>query len=266
MDLGVKGKSYIVLGGSRGMGYETARILAAEGARLTLMSRTLEQVTTAGKTLEDEFGIEVLARAADGMVAGEVDKVVEESVERFGAPRGLLVTSGLTYHNGTILDIPDSDWEYNFQDVMMGHVRVIRAALPHMISAGGGSIVTTAAYSARAAKSFLFPYASLKAALVNFTKNLAKTYGAQGIRANCICPGTFETVRLTTRINDRMKETGCTHDEAERYYLFEVFKMPVALGRAGQPQEIADVMAFCLSERAQYMTGATINVDGGTDF
>jgi 3-oxoacyl-[acyl-carrier protein] reductase len=266
MDLGVRGKSYIVLGGSRGMGYETARLLAAEGANLTLMSRTQAQLEAAGKTIADEFGVEVLALAADGMASGEVDKVVAASIARFGAPRGLLVTSGLTFHNGTILEATDADWDYNFQDVLMGHVRAARAVLPSMIAAGGGQIVTTAAYSARAAKSFLFPYASLKAAVVNFTKNLAKTYGPQGVRANCIAPGAFATVRVNQRVDDIMAERDLSRAEARRYVMHEVFKMPVALDRPGEPHEIAEMMAFALSERAAYMTGAIINVDGGTDF
>jgi NAD(P)-dependent dehydrogenase (short-subunit alcohol dehydrogenase family) len=135
-----------------------------------------------------------------------------------------------------------------------------------MVAAGGGQIVTTAAYSARAAKSFLFPYASLKAALVNFTKNLTKTYGPQGIRANCVCPGAFETERVAANIDQAMRERGLDRAAASDYVMTQQYKMPVALGRPGQAHEAGELMAFLLSERAAYMTGATINIDGGTDF
>jgi 3-oxoacyl-[acyl-carrier protein] reductase len=266
MDLGVGGQSYVLLGGSRGLGYEAARVLAAEGARLTLISRTAEQVEAAAATLAAEFGAETLALTADAMAVGQVDAAIARSIERFGAPRGLLVTSGLTYHNGTILDLDDADWEHNFQDVLMGTVRAVRAALPAMIAAGGGQVVTTGAFSARAAKPFLFPYAALKAAIINFTKNLAKTYGGQGIRANCVCPGAFATVRVNERIDEAMAAQGLSRQAAAGYVMREVFRMPVALDRPGEAREAGELMAFLLSERAGYMTGAIVNIDGGTDF
>jgi NAD(P)-dependent dehydrogenase (short-subunit alcohol dehydrogenase family) len=266
MDLGVKGRSYVLLGGARGMGYEAGRVLAADGAKLTIISRTQASLDAAGAALKNDFGAEVLTISADAMSTEEMDKALAASVERFGAPRGILVTTGMTFRNGSILEVSDADWEHNFQDVMMGTVRGVRAALPHMLAAGGGNIVVSSAYSARVAKPFLFPYASLKAALVNFTKNLAKTYGGQGIRANCICPGAFATERLNERMDEVMRERKVDRAEAGRYMVQDVFKMPVALNRPGEPHEIGDVMAFALSERGGYMTGAVINVDGGTDF
>lgn len=266
MELGVTGKHYVLLGGSRGMGFEAGRVLAAEGARLTLISRTAAQVEAAAQTLAADFGIETLALTADAMQTEEVAGAIARSIERFGPPRGLLVTSGLTFHNGTVLELADSDWEHNFQDVLMGTVRAVRAALPAMIAAGGGQVVTTGAYSARAAKSFLFPYAALKAAIINFTKNLAKTYGAQGIRANCVCPGAFATVRVNQRIDEAMAARGGSREDAASHVMREVFRMPVALERPGEAREAGELMAFLLSERAAYMTGAVINIDGGTDF
>jgi len=266
MDLGVKGKSYIILGGSRGMGLEAARVLAAEGATLTLISRSQGPLEAAAKQLVRATGAKVGALAADATKAEEIDAAIAKSVAQFGPPRGLLITSGLTDRNGTILEASDDDWEANFQDVLMGTVRACRAALPSMLAAGGGQIVTSAAYSVRAAKSFLFPYASLKAAVVNFTKNLAKTYGEQGIRANCVCPGAFATDRVNARIEEAMRERKLGRAEAAAYVVRDVFKMPVAMPRPGEAHEAGDLMAFLLSERAAYMTGAIINIDGGTDF
>ena len=266
MDLGIKGKSYVLLGGSRGMGYETARLLAAEGARLTLISRTAPQVEGAARQISDEFGADAVGIVADAMKPNQIEEAVSRSINRFGPPRGLLVTSGLTFHNGTVLTTTDADWEHNFQDVLMGTVRAVRAVLPTMLEAGGGQIVTTGAYSARAAKGFLFPYASLKAAIINFTKNLAKTYGPEGIRANCVCPGAFATVRVNERIEEAMAAQSISRPYAAAYVMKEVFGMPVALERPGEASEAGELMAFLLSERAAYMTGAIVNIDGGTDF
>lgn len=266
MDLGVRDQNYIVLGGSRGMGFETARILAAEGARVALVSRTDTQLREAAATIAVESGVEPIVVAADAASPGDIDRAFGEIIGQMGPPRGLLVTSGLTTRNGTLLEVGDDDWTANFQDVLMGHVRACRAALPAMIANGGGQIVTTAAYSARAAKRFLFPYAAQKAAVINFTKNLAKTYGADGIRANCVCPGAIETVRVKAAIEAVMAETGLDSRAAAAEVMNNRFGMPVALGRSGRAGEVAELMAFLLSERAGYLTGAIVNIDGGTDF
>jgi NAD(P)-dependent dehydrogenase (short-subunit alcohol dehydrogenase family) len=266
MDLGVCGRSYILVGGSRGMGFETARVLAAEGAKLTLIGRDAERAADAARTLEVAFGAEALALTADGAQAGELARAVAGSVERFGAPRGLLVTSGLTDRNADILTADEADWEHNFQDVFMGAMRAAKAVLPAMLAGGGGQIVTCGSFTSRVPKGRLFPYAAMKAAVVNFTKNLARTYGAQGVRANCVCPGAFATDRVNARIEAAMAETGRSRADASAFVVGEVFNMSVALGRAGEPHEAGELMAFLLSERAAYLTGAVINIDGGTVF
>ena len=266
MDLGVRDRLYIIFGGSRGMGLEAAKVLAADGAKLALVSRSRADIDAAAAGLAETYGVTASGYVADGGKPGEIEAVIGEIAETMGTPRGLLVTTGLTGRNGTIEDVDDDDWEANFQDVLMGHVRAIRATAPLMIKSGGGAVVTTAAYSARAAKSFLFPYASMKAAVINLTKNVAKTYGLDGIRANCVCPGAFDTVRVASRISEIETSQGVSREEATRILMYDVFKMPVALGRPGQASEAGELMAFLLSERAAYLTGAIINIDGGTDF
>jgi len=267
MDLGVRGRLYIVVGGSRGMGFEAARVLAADGARLALIGRSAKAVEAAAAAISREFGVATTAHAADAAAEnGAIETMIADIVLAHGEPRGLLVTSGLTDHNGALNEMTDADWEANFQDVLMGHVRAVRAAVPAMIAAGGGQIVTTAAYSVRAAKSFLFGYAAMKAAIVNFTKNLAKAYGGQGVRANCVCPGAFETERVIQSLEAVMAEQGLSREAAARHLVSDVWKMPVAMRRPGLAREAGELMAFLLSERAGYLNGAIINIDGGTDF
>ena len=101
---------------------------------------------------------------------------------------------------------------------------------------------------------------------VNFTKNIAKTYGERGVRANCVCPGAIETDVLAARRQSAAEDYGLPFDQALEHVMFEEWKMPVAVRRVGQPNQVGELMAFCLSERAGYMTGAVINIDGGTDF
>ena len=266
MDLGIEGKAYIVVGGTRGMGWEAARRLAREGAAVALIGRDAAAARDRGGELEAEFGTSVLGFGADASRRNEVEEAVNQAVRQLGPVRGLLATPGSTHRNGTLLDLSDDDWEANFQDVLMSQVRSCRAVLPALLQNGGGQLVTTAAFSVRAPKPFLFAYAAFKAALVNFTKNLCKTYGDRGVRANCVCPGVIETEHLAQRRRAAAEQYDLPEDRALEHVMFEEWKMPVATRSVGKPGDVGDLMAFLLSERAAYLTGATINIDGGTDF
>jgi len=126
--------------------------------------------------------------------------------------------------------------------------------------------VTTAAYSIRAPKAHQFPYATLKAGVATLTKNVAKSFGHLGVRANCVCPGATETEILASLRASVAESRRWPYDEALERVMTEEWGIEVALGRPGRPEELGDVIAFLLSERASYLTGATVNVDGGTDF
>lgn len=266
MDLGVAGKSYIIVGGTRGMGWAAARCLAEEGARLALVGRNVERSQSRAAELADEFNTEVIGLGGDAAIAGEIEQAIEDAIRQIGPIRGLLTTPGVTDQNGTLLEMNEEDWASNYQNVMMSQVRCCKAIVPHLLENGGGTLVTTSAYSSRVAKPFLFGYASFKAALTNFTKNLCKTYGAQGIRANCVCPGAIETDVLRERRKTAAEEYNLPVDEALEHVMFEEWKMPVAMRSIGKPEQVGELMVFCLSERAAYMTGAIINIDGGSDF
>ena len=126
--------------------------------------------------------------------------------------------------------------------------------------------MTTAAYSIRAPKAHQFPYATLKAGVATLTKNVAKSFGHLGVRANCVCPGAAETEILASLRASVAESRRWPYDEALERVMTEEWGIEVALGRPGRPEELGDVIAFLLSERASYLTGATVNVDGGTDF
>jgi NAD(P)-dependent dehydrogenase (short-subunit alcohol dehydrogenase family) len=118
----------------------------------------------------------------------------------------------------------------------------------------------------RAPKPHQAPYASLKAGVATLTKTIAKSYGPQGVRANCVCPGATETEILAAMRVAYARDRGWPEAEALERVMVEEWGMHVALGRAGKPDEVGAVIAFLLSERAGYVTGALVNVDGGTDF
>ncbi len=267
MDLGVRGRGYLVFGGSAGMGRAAAQALAADGARVAIAGRGRARAEAAAASLSEATGTPVVPLAGDLTEPGAAEALVAEAVERLGGLRGMAVTTGLGMRGQRdLLSGTDDDWAATFDDVLLATVRACRAAVPALVAGGGGAVVTTAAYSIRAPKPHQVPYGALKAAVATLTKNLATSFGPAGVRANCVCPGATETEILAAMRSDLAASRGWPVEEALERAMTEDWGMNVALGRAGRPEELGDVIAFLLSERASYLTGATINVDGGTNF
>jgi NAD(P)-dependent dehydrogenase (short-subunit alcohol dehydrogenase family) len=267
MDLGVRDRGYLVLGGTAGIGRAAAQVLAADGARVAIAGRGAERAAAVAAELASATGATVVGLAGDLTEAGAAEDLVAQATAALGGLRGMAITTGLGFNGQKdLLSGTDADWRATFDDVLLATVRACRAAVPVLVEQGGGAIVTTAAYSIRAPKPFQVPYGALKAGVATLTKNIAKSFGAQGIRANCVCPGATETEILASMRVAVAEERGWPVEEALERAMTEDWGMKVALGRAGRPEELGDVIAFLLSERAAYLTGATINVDGGTDF
>ena len=266
MDLGLRGKNVLVIGASAGIGRAVAEVLAEEGAGLFLVAR--------GEARLKEFSTALEGAAPDGRVAwraadvaepGQAEAVVAAAVAWAGRLDGVAVVAGPMGPRGPLHEQDDAAWEHYFQACLMNAVRTLRVAVPHFVSNGGGSVVTTASYSIRAQKPDMAHYTAMKTALASVTKNIARNYGRQGIRANCVAPGLIDTIDDEKRAGLAARY-GVDRDDALYAHGTQRHGMSIALGRAGQPREVADLIAFLLSDRATYLTGATINIDGGTDF
>ncbi|HEY1972421.1 MAG TPA: SDR family oxidoreductase [Pseudonocardia sp.] len=266
MDLGLKGKVYLVVGASDGMGLATADAIAAEGGELALVARGKERLQGVAADLSTKHGVPVSAHPADPSTPEGIDSVVEQVLAEQGRLDGLAVLAGPAEPYGDVLALKDADWDYYIQKHLMLTVRCCRAALPHMIEAGRGSIVTCGAYSVRQQKPAVVALTAAKSAIVSVTKNISKTYGPSGIRANCICPGMIDTASVPADREALKAEYGLPPSEALYRYAEEKWGMTLALRRVGQPAEVGALAAMLMSDRIGYVTGATINIDGGTDF
>jgi 3-oxoacyl-[acyl-carrier protein] reductase len=269
MDLGVAGRNFVIVGGTTGMGFAAAEQLARDGANVALLARDGERAAAKAKRLADAHDVSAVGISVDAAASGDgVERAVEMAADSLGPLRGLAVTAGPMKQQGPFLEHGDDSWDWYYQMILMATVRSCRAIIPHLQRNGGGTVVTTAAYSVRAPKILIPPYNALKAAVLTLSKILAKTHGPEGIRVNTVCPGLFDT-----EVNDfirarRAEEYGVPLQDAIYTHLASnpAWNMRVALDRGGRPHEAGELIAFMLSDRAAYMTGAVINIDGGTDF
>jgi 3-oxoacyl-[acyl-carrier protein] reductase len=260
VDLGLRDKAFVIIGGSAGMGLAAGHVLAADGASVAVVGRDPTRAKDAVATLLGTGAPTAYGLAHDVSRPGEAAAAVEEAVGMLGRMDGIAITMGTA---GMMpIDSDDDAWEDAFRDVLLATTRSVQAALSHLTETKG-AIVTTAAYSARSPHEPRLPYASLKAAVSTFTRGIAREHGKHGIRANCIAPGAVETDALHAIRGYIAENKGYPYDEALERALVEDFGFDAALGRPGQPDEIGALIAFLLSQRCGFLTGQTIGVDGG---
>ena len=215
MDLGVADKAFLIVGGSRDMGYEAARVLAADGARVALVGRRLDAAEAAARTITQESGVRAIGLSGDASQPGAIEQVMTDAMSALTRVDGLLTTAGWVENRGTVLDASDDDFDVVYENIFMTVVRSCRAVLPYLIANGGGAIVTTSAYSIRSPNGSLHAYSAMKHAVANFTKNIAKTYGPRGIRANCVCPGAVRTAIVERMLTERAGVSGLSLTDVE---------------------------------------------------
>ena len=198
MELDLSGRVVLIVGGSSGIGAATARVLGREGAKLALVARRQRELEGI-RTELTATGVEVLCIAGDAGNAGFMDDAVAQTVSHFGGLHRLAVVAGPMGTRGLLHELDDSDWESYFEQSLMLAVRSCRAALPALLGTPDGAIVLTSAFSIRAQKSGLAAYTAMKSAVASVAKNIARTYGSRGLRANCIAPGVIDRDGQTNR-------------------------------------------------------------------
>lgn len=262
MDLGIKGKVALVAAGSQGLGKASALSLAREGARVVICARTEETLLEAKSEIEAEIGTgtggEVLALPADVTDEAAITALVE-TVQRELGPVAILVNNAGGPPPGHFDDLTDADWERTFELTLMSAVRLTRAVLPDMRAAKWGRVVNISSNCVRQPIDPLFLSNSMRLAVLGWAKSLANEVAQDGILVNTVCPGWTRTERVTNLIATRARSENRPEAEIEAE-----ITATIPLGRIGKPEELGDTVAFLASERAGYISGTTVVVDGGT--
>jgi 3-oxoacyl-[acyl-carrier protein] reductase len=256
MDLQLTGQVALVTAASKGLGKAAARQLACEGARVAMCARS-ELIDTAAEEIRQESHSDVLPLRADVTKQDDIDRVVRETLNRFGQIDILIINAGGP-PPGTFLSLKSTDWEAAVDLTLMSAVRMLYAVVPHMLERGSGSIVATESVSVKQPLDNLILSNSIRMAVIGLLKTLANELGPKGIRVNSINPAWTYTERVDQLMNARAKTNGTSVDD-------EVAKTiaSVPLGRMGTVEEYGRAIAWLASPAASYIHGQAMVFDGG---
>lgn len=257
MDLGLKNKVALVAAGSRGLGRAVAEELAAEGASLVLCARDLTTLTETTAAIADSTGAHVLAVPADVTNFDNIKRLVDAGTERFGRI-DILVTNAGGPPAGTFDQLTREQWDEALRLTLLSAVELARQVLPGMKERRWGRILNITSIAVKQPVENLMLSNSLRAGLTGFARTLANEVAADGITVNNILPGYTRTERLEDLATMMAEKQGISPGEFRGKWEKEI-----PMGRLGEPREFAALAAFLVSERASYITGTSIQVDGG---
>jgi 3-oxoacyl-[acyl-carrier protein] reductase len=257
MELGLKGKVVLVTGASRGIGRAIALAFAGEGCRLALASRTEEALAAVTKESE-ALGGEARHWVTDVTDPAQVESLVANVSRALGGIDVLVNNAGRSLPKA-FEAVSDEEWAQAVNLNLLSAIRMSRAVLPHMKARGSGQIINIAALSGRVPRLGQIASNAAKAALINFTESLAAEFARHGIRVNAVCPAAILNDRWEERVTRYGKEHGLPFELAKT----EMARRAIPLGRFGLPEEVASAVVFLASERAGFITGVSIFVDGG---
>ncbi|WP_435171976.1 SDR family NAD(P)-dependent oxidoreductase [Paenibacillus glycanilyticus] len=255
MELGLKGKRAIITGGSKGIGLETAILLAAEGAQVAIVARSEEPLKAAAAKIVEKTGVEPLIISADVSVEVEVQRAVAEAAERFGGI-DILVNNAGTSAAKPFEAVDTSAWSADLDLKLFGAIHFTRAALPYLRQSGRSAVVNVTAIGGKTPSGSSLPTSVSRAAGLALTKAMSKDLAADGIRVNAVCIGLIRSDQI-----ERMWQATAPHLTWDEFAAEPRHDIP--LKRIGRTEEAANVIAFLVSEAASYVTGTSVNIDGG---
>jgi 3-oxoacyl-[acyl-carrier protein] reductase len=253
MDLGIRGKAALVTAASKGMGKATAMGLAAEGVRILMCARTAADIKAAAEEVRATTGAEVVEMTADVTKKEDVERLVKRADEAFGGVDILVANSGGP-PRGNLDEMTDEQWYGAFEVATLSVVRLVRGVLPSMKRKRWGRILTIQSVSVKQPVPGLLLSNAVRPGVAGMVKTLSEDLGKHNITINVVCPGKI----LTDRLLGGAKQAGLPREE-----FLQKAGLDIPLGRVGTPEEFANVMVFLASERASYVTGVALQVDGG---
>jgi len=257
MDLGLRGRVAVVAGASTGLGRAIARALAAEGARVAIASRSEGPLDAAAREIAAETGAEVLAVPTDVTREDQVQALVEMAVARWGAVHVAVANAGGPPPT-RFEDTPASALGEALRLNLLSTVHLAHAAVPHMRAAGWGRFIALMSMTVKQPMPGMILSNTARAGVVGWVKTMATELAPHGITCNVVAPGYFQTGRVEELNQARARREGRPAD-----VILAETEARIPMRRMGDPAELGDVVAFLASERASYITGATLQVDGG---
>ncbi|PZE65020.1 SDR family NAD(P)-dependent oxidoreductase [Curtobacterium sp. MCBD17_021] len=262
MDLGIQDKTALVFGGDSGIGWNTARILLAEGATVVVTDIDQSRLDTSADQLEAPVG-KLHAFAADVRSAASLAALHEQVRDAVGEIDILVQSSGVTGAQGLFHEIDEAGWQETLDVDLMGPVRITREFIGDLRNGGWGRIVYLVSEDATQPYDDELPYCAAKAGVLSFAKGLSRSYAEEGLLVNTVSPAFIHTPMTDAMMDKRSKQLGTSFDEAISSFLDDE-RPYMELGRRGEPEEVANVVAFLCSELASFVNGSNYRVDSGS--
>jgi 3-oxoacyl-[acyl-carrier protein] reductase len=257
MDLGIKGKTALVCGASTGLGFAAAMVLAKEGVRVAINSRSQENLNKAAKSIAEQTGERPAMAIGDLSIDGMAEQVVE-TVHSVLGKIDILVANAGGPPPGQFLTHSKETWQKSIGLTLLSNINLARAVIPEMKQTGWGRIIFITSVAVKQPVDNLIISNSLRAGVTGFAKTLANELASSGITVNTVCPGYTDTERLKGLFNNESSSREVSIDQVRQEWMQ---KIPVK--RLGRPDELASLITFLASDRAGYITGTSIQVDGG---
>lgn len=259
MDLGLNGKVAIVTGGSEGIGKAAANSMAREGATVVICARRADVLEAAAEEIRAATGGEVKAIPTDVTDNDQIASLFDNVIQTYGRV-DILVNNAGTSAAGLFEDVSDETWKYDIELKLFGAIRCSRLAIPHMKAQGGGRIINITTPGGKAPAPGSVPTSVSRAAGIALTKAMSKDYAKDKILVNTVCIGLIKSGQHERRY----ERVGTDDPNLTLDQWYETMGQRVPLGRVGEAEEAGDLIAFLASERAAYITGTSVNIDGGT--
>ena len=257
MDLGIKNRVAIVAASSKGLGKATALGLAREGVKLTICARGTDTLEKTAEEIRSETNVEVLAIPCDVSKTDEIKKVVKETINTYSKV-DILINNAGGPPVGALLDFSLEDWQKAVELNLYSTITFSNEVIPYMKENNWGRIINITSYAVKQPVDGLMLSNTVRAGIVGLAKTMSNEFGKYNILVNNLCPGRIHTDRIIFLANERAKSTGKSFDD-----VIEDMGSDVPVGRIGKPDELASLAVFLASEKASYITGTTIQVDGG---